>query len=167
MLIIPWIFAVFGASLLNENAGAATKSVEVRGMVFAWQIEDDKLIGWLTAPVNGWLAVGFNTTMGLANTNLLMFSIENGVPEASDRYILKAGDHRPVALLGGRSAITLLKGQEYATHSTVHFEMNLAVADPWHHSLKKGQVIHLLLAYSEADDFQHHSIMRAHLEIEL
>ncbi|MFK7849256.1 MAG: DOMON domain-containing protein, partial [Rhodothermales bacterium] len=143
------------------------KMIEVKGMKFAWGFDEDKLTCKLSAPASGWLAVGFNTEKGLAGTNLVMAAVEKGRPEISDRYILGAGDHRDVVSLGGTPAATLLEGQETATHTSVHFEINLAASDQWHHVLEEGSTIHLLLAYSQEDDFQHHSVMREHLEITL
>lgn len=165
--MILLILLMVGMSASIESEDTLFKLIEVNGMKFEWRFDEGKLVCKLTAPANGWLAVGFNTKKGLANTNLVMAAVVNGQTTISDRYILGAGDHREVVALGGTSAVTLLKGDEAGAHTSVHFEMNLVSLDDWHHVLEEGSSIHLLMAYSLEDDFQHHSIMREHLEITL
>jgi hypothetical protein len=137
------------------------------GMSVSWHIEGGKMHLKLMAPTDGWIAIGFNTNEELAGTNLIMAVVGTDKTTLSDRYIIAAGDHRPVEDLGGKSVVQLASSQEDESGTTVHFSIPLSSSDKFHHTLTVGKTYYLLMAFSQEDDFMHHSIMRTTVKIKL
>ena len=159
---------VCGAALEAHTpmADNPEQTVSANGMTLSWAFEKDRLICHVSAPTHGWVAVGFNPREGLAGTNLIMATVRQGKVDIADRYVLKPGDHRSVTSLGGQSKVIALQGREGAGVTDITFELTIT-EDAWHHTLKEGSTVHLLLAYSQADDFDHHSSMRTHRQVKL
>ncbi len=159
------------AALLLQQCAAQTnpnmKKIAQNGMTVDWEIDQERLLLTIQAPTSGWVAVGFNTRDGLTGTNLIMTAVEGAETNISDRYIVAPGDHRSVADLGGKSAVTLIAGVENATGTTVRFALSLKAADRFHLDLAEGKTLHLLMAFSREDDFAHHSMMRTSVQITL
>lgn len=141
------------------------KSVTVNGMTFQWRFDREQLNCIATAPTTGWVAVGFNTNDKLKGTNLIMGAIEQDFINIDDRFIVEPGNHKSITELGGSEALTQKGGEEKDGISTIWFSIPLSVNDRFHHDLTEGKEYHLLLAYSQEDDFQHHSIMRTSVKV--
>lgn len=148
--------------------GNNTHQITKRGMSFAWTFSGSLINIRLRAPTQGWLAVGFNSKNQLANTNLIMGAIyPSGELVVQERAILRAGTHRAKVELGLVDRLTQISGCPDGRGTAVSFSMSTAVSDKYSYSLVRGQKIHLLLAYSQAPEFDHHSRMRTHLLLKL
>lgn len=143
------------------------KEIIVNGMIFQWQFDEHFVHVKLSAPTTGWIAIGFNTQNELQGTNLVMGAIEHDFVNIEDRFILKPGLHKSILELGGSDALIHRGGVEQNGISTIWFSMPLSVNDKFHHDLLDGKVYWVLLAYSQENDFQHHSIMRTSIKIKL
>lgn len=121
----------------------------------------------MSAPTAGWLAVGFNTRNELAGTNLIMGAVEEEFYRVDDRYILKPGDHRPMTSVGAQDQILHRHGLEEGGCTTITFSIPLYSSDNYHLNLKEGRPYFVLMAYSLEDDFEHHSVMRTQIKINL
>jgi hypothetical protein len=119
----------------------------------------------LRAPTAGWVAIGFNSRPGLTGTNLIMAAVlPDGRVELSDRFIFGPGDHRAIGPpKAGSGSLKLISGREEARaagiYTEIRFRVALRPADRYHHDLTRRE-LYLLMAYSQADDFGHHSMMR-------
>jgi hypothetical protein len=137
------------------------------GMEIRWKFLPNKQLEIrLSAPTNGWLAIGFNTKSGLKGTNLIMATIKNAEVEIEDHYIIAAGDHQKVEDLGGKNHLLEFSGTESLTETKIIFTLDTQ-ADDHHHHLKAGHEYFILLAYSRSDDFDHHSTMRTEVKLKL
>jgi DOMON domain len=143
------------------------KATTVNGMTFQWRFEKDYLQCRATAPTNGWVALGFNTKDELNGTNLIMGAVVQDYVTIDDRFIVKPGDHRSITDLGGSEALVNRSGKEVNGTTTVSFSIPLSVNDKFHHNLHEGKEYYVLMAYSQEDDFQHHSIMRTTIKLKL
>lgn len=141
--------------------------ISKNGMTVTWHLEGERLHLTMKAPTQGWIAVGFNTVDELTGTNLIMGCVTNGEVTLSDRHILSPGHHQSIEKLGGTSAVQLISGQETDNETQIRFSLPLQVNDPWHLELKPGNQYHLLLAFSQEDDFLHHSMMRCAVKFSL
>ena len=143
------------------------KKITKGDMTVAWKIENEHLYITMNAPTKGWVAIGLNTMEQLQGTNLIMAAIKEGMINLSDRYILAPGDHKSISDLGGTNATVLISGVENDAGTQVEFMLPLKASDKFHVELQPGRHYFLLLAYSQEDDFSHHSMMRTTVEIEL
>jgi DOMON domain len=143
------------------------KSTTVQGMTFQWRFDKDHLQCKATAPTNGWVAIGFNTNDELSGTNLIMGAVTQAVITMDDRFIIKQGDHKSIIELGGSDALTHRYGKEENNTTSISFSIPLSVNDKFHHNLVEGKEYYVLMAFSQEDDFQHHSMMRTTIKIKL
>ena len=151
----------------NIPGRASFKSVSVKGMEFEWNMEDTLLHCKVVAPTKGWVAVGFHEKDQLAGTNLIMGAVEEDFYKMDDRYIIKPGLHKNVLELGVHEALLNKNVTEKGNSTTMQFSILLEANDSYHHHLIAGKTYYILLAYSLEDDFQHHSIMRTSVKINL
>ncbi|MFN7119251.1 MAG: DOMON domain-containing protein [Saprospiraceae bacterium] len=154
-------------SMLANFSQNYTKEVNKNGMAVQWEIVKDSLHVIVFAPTQGWVAIGFNEQDELTGTHLIMGSVKNGEVHIEDRYIRKPGDHVSVRALGGVDAVAHQKGEENENGTRIAFHLPLKVQDSYHWLLAPGKPYYLLLAYSESDDFYHHSRMRTSVKIQL
>jgi len=141
------------------------KEVSKNGMLIKWNIKSSEVIFKIFAPTNGWLAIGINTKEGLKGTNLIMGHVKNSKAYVEDQYIIEAGNHKRITSLGGQSMIKSYSGKENTTGTNLSISIPKDYKDKYHHSLKRGNEYYLLMAYSQEDDFGHHSIMRTSIKI--
>lgn len=139
-------------------AALPTTSVEAIGMRLSWTVHQDSVELRLASPGNGWLAVGFNHEAQLAGARLIMARVRADVVEAEE-HLADPPDHARVE--GAR--VVVLGGRQHAAGSEVQLRIPLAGRVP----LKPGARLHVILAFSDSDDFQHHSRARTHVTITL
>lgn len=121
-----------------------------------------ELLCTLSAPTEGWIAVGFNRPDGdLKGARLIMTRMEGGRVVAE---VHRADPPRHVrrAPPGGSDRVRVLGGDRTPSVTTVRIAVpweGEAIDDP---TLVPGQPILVILAWSIASDFQHHSRLREH-----
>ena len=113
------------------------------------------------------MAIGFNTKDELSGTNLIMGAVEQDYVTIDDRFIVKPGDHKSIIELGGSEALVQRTGAEENGKTSISFSIPLSVNDKFHHNLVEGKDYYVLMAFSQEDDFQHHSIMRTTIKLKL
>ena len=145
-------------------------SITVEAMTLSWQFEFDQLRILLAAPTAGWLAVGFNTRPGLAQTWLIMGAVlPNHRVMIEEHAILRPGEHQPKTRLGLAERLHSRAGYQHQdiTQLTFMLPVKAAEDDLYSYDLIAGQSYHLLLAYSRETDFNHHSVMRTAFTLQL
>ena len=139
-------------------AALPMRTVESGGVKVSWTVHEEKLELRLSSPGGGWLAVGFNDRPQLDGSRLIMARVR-GADVQAEEHEADPPDHArvpgaPVSVLGGRQT---------AAGTEVHLEIPLA----GRLTLERGRKIHLILAYSDSDDFQHHSRVRTQVTVTL
>jgi DOMON domain len=163
---------LFMALLISESFSIHAqqkdfKSITLGGMTFHWRFYKDHLQCQASAPTKGWVAIGFNTKNELSGTNLIMGAVEQDYVTIDDRFIVKPGDHKSIIELGGSEALVQRTGAEENGKTSISFSVPLSVNDKFHYNLIEGKEYYVLLAFSQEDDFQHHSMMRTTIKIKL
>jgi hypothetical protein len=163
---------LFMALLISESFSIQAqqkgfKTTTVNGMTFQWRFDKDHLQCRATAPTKGWVAIGFHTKDELRGTNLIMGAVEQGYVTIDDRFIVKPGDHQSIIELGGSEAVVQRTGKEENGTTSISFSIPVSVNDKFHHNLVEGKEYYVLMAFSQEDDFQHHSIMRTTIKLKL
>lgn len=145
----------------------SNRSVEFRGMTVSWEFQGDHLLVRAQSPSKGWVAVGFNESAGLTGTHLVMASVEQGKSKIEGQSILAPGEHPSMVSLGETQAVKLLSAVENDSGTQIEFSIPCDPVNSYHKTLRSGQKIYLLVAYSMEDDFAHHSIARTTFSIQL
>jgi hypothetical protein len=141
------------------------RSISVNGMTVQWQHDHDTVRFEAFAPMQGWVALGFNLRDEIVGSNLIMGAVENGIVKVEDHYVLRHGEHRPVDSLGGTTAVKEAQGSEDRGGTIIRFTIPQKAIDQFHFDLSSGTPLYLILAYSLEDDFDHHSAMRVHQKV--
>ena len=141
-----------------------TNTIEQNGMTFTWEVEGNGIIATVTGPLQGWLAVGFSNKSGIVGSNLLMMQVTEDGLYGEDQLVTGVGIHPTIESLGGQSGLQVVEGEESEEGTTIRFRM-VFYEDPFHHQLIPGDTCFLTLAYSVADEFDHHSRMRTETQI--
>ncbi|MEM7658075.1 MAG: DOMON domain-containing protein [Bacteroidota bacterium] len=136
------------------------KTITQNGMTVQWEFQEDRLLIELNAPTQGWVAIGFNETNQLAETYLIMASVEGNEGRVLEHWVLAPGDYRPVNMLGGPEVVEFIRGEEQESGTTICFSIPVEAQDSFRKDLRPDAPFYLLLAYSRKDDFAHHSLMR-------
>jgi hypothetical protein len=136
------------------------KSLVTEGFELEWERQGDQVRFSLTAPTTGWVAVGFTETGDLMDSNLIQGRVKDGKVFIQDQFITGLGEHPPVESLAVPSRISDLEGQEENGKTTIVFSIEKEKMDKLHYNLSEGKEIHVWLAYSVSDDFDHHSRKR-------
>ncbi len=143
------------------------KSVEKNGMSFSWEINGEYLECKVSSPGQGWLAIGFSEENKIMGSNLIMDAAEHGYFKMSDRYVVSFGQHVSMLSLGANEALMNRGVVEKTNGTTMSFEIKRKNTYKYHLILEEGKELYIWLAYSENDDFMHHSTMRTSLKIKL
>lgn len=160
-LLAGLVALVFDPSEQQQNM------IEKNGMKVRWSFLNDRIYFDVSAPTSGWVAIGFNEKPGLEGTYLLMGHVTNGVAEVKEHFVVAPGDYRPMEAFGAPSVVTIGWGVEETGSTSLQFSIPIKANDAFRKQMSPASSLHLLLAYSASDDFQHHSIMRTQTKIQL
>ncbi|MFK8032602.1 MAG: hypothetical protein AB8B94_00540 [Hyphomicrobiales bacterium] len=166
--------AAFGLGTLSDGLPTMASNamqVEDAGTRFQWYHKDGQLIGKLSAPTDGWIAVGFNDAPTLRNTRFVI-AVTAGSSVRAEEHIALVPDHRQVTELGFASALMMVSGsyengRSHLSFSLLHQIQNQMGTGQPALSLSPGSKVHLMLAWSRAPEFNHHSAWRKHFNITL
>lgn len=162
---------IFGISFLALSAQTEqrqkTKMLSKNGMRVKWHYENHKIFFEMKAPTNGWVTIGFNTSENLTGAYLLMGRIINKKAEIVEHYTSSPGNYSPIASLGGEIKVSEVEGQQKNGETFLQFSLPVLAKDTYRKNLSQGKEYVMILAYSQEDDFQHHSIMRTSIQVEL
>ncbi|MET1416269.1 hypothetical protein ABVF61_28625 [Roseibium sp. HPY-6] len=115
----------------------------------------------MTAPTQGWLAIGFNASPGLKDAYFVMMRVENEQFQSSER-ISSGFDHAGVGELGLPAVLIAGSGSADAGKTSVSIQLPPHLPGPANVRLTEGHETHVMLAWSQSKDFAHHSAWRRH-----
>ena len=159
------VLALSGLALFGVPLDASP--VESGGMRVSWSHQNDEIVFALSAPTEGWVAIGFNTVNDIVGAELVMVRVTDAVAYAEHRYVVAPGDHRPVSSFGRSSAVRAVGGAVSGRRVDVDLRLATDLTPDSGVSLVPGQRLYLIMAYSVSPDFDHHSRMRRHVRVEL
>jgi len=135
---------------------------------FEWKIVDDHTLEVvLSAPTTGWVAVGFDPSSRMRDSNFILCAVVDSAPTARDDFGDSGTSHRADASLGGNDDVTIVSGIESDGATTVTFTVPLDSGDAFDRQLIAGNDYTVLLAYSNTDDFAAKHTIRTSVGITL
>ncbi len=164
------LYPLYFISFLNSDImcqSSNTNCVTKNEMLVRWSYQGELIQFELSAPTKGWLAIGFNEKPTLSGAYLLMGRITKSGAELTEHYTISHGNYQSIESLGGEASVYEVSGKEVLGKSTVKFSIPINQQDLFRKDLSKGSTYQLIMAFSQADDFQHHSIMRTSIEVVL
>lgn len=159
---------LIGAPISRAATGPAmpARSVTQDDVTFSWRHDNTSLIGTLSAPTKGWIAVGFNEKPELKNTRFIM-AATSLAPIRAEEHIARVPDHTSVTELGLKPALKLAQGSYADGRSHLEFQISQKITGRPALSLAPGSRVHVMLAWSQAVAFDHHSAWRKHFPLTL
>ena len=127
-----------------------------------WTSDNETLFMGMKGKTTGWIAVGFNPTVGMGDADIVLGGTKgvNGETYIYDMYSIGTyGPHPPDTQLGGNFSL-----DEYGAHvenafTTVEFSRKLDTGDKYDSILAKGESAKVLwsLSYSDAIELKHNA----------
>lgn len=155
------------SQIITETISGSISVVEKNDMMVTWWHEDDRIFFEMRAPTDGWVAIGFNSTENVEGAYLLMGSVQYDVTEVVEHYTISPGNYKPITELGAEAQLDDVFGTQTDSLTTIEFSVPVTAFSDYQKDLSVGNTYVMILAYSQEDDFQHHSIMRTSVDVEL
>lgn len=150
-----------------STQGQEPKKILKDGMTVSWYFDDTNIHFKMSAPTTGWVTVGFNETTEIKNAYLLMGHVTDGKANVVEHFTQSPGNYTPIENLGSPLQVRNVSGQENKGNTTINFTLPIDRPTAYQKELVQGKQYQMILAYSLEDDFQHHSIMRTSVDIQL
>jgi hypothetical protein len=95
----------------------------------------------------------------MAGTYLIMGNVINGKASVVEHYTISAGNYKKFSDLGANNSVKDVQGSENKQHTKLQFSLPIKSSNKYSKDLSHEKEYIFLLAFSQEDDFQHHSIM--------
>ncbi|WP_248724155.1 DOMON domain-containing protein [Seonamhaeicola sp. ML3] len=146
----------------NEN-----KSITKNKMTVSWHFKNDRIHFEMAAPTSGWVTIGFNTKTGISGAYLLMGNVVKDKVNLVEYYTKSPGNYDPISKFGVNPQVENIEGKEQFRKTTIRFSLPTTSISKYQKDLSEGMKYYMIMAYSQEDDFQHHSIMRTSVNVKL
>jgi DOMON domain len=121
-------------------------------LAFRWSIAGDRLIGAVSSPDTGWVAVGFGGAGPLMfGADIVLGWVDARGAHVEDHFANTPTSHVADSTIGGRNDILGSAGAQTAAGTTIEFERPLAAHDSTDHAIEAGQT-KVMIAAAESDD---------------
>jgi hypothetical protein len=131
-----------------------SKSVQAIGMTLEWKFDGSDVQFHVTTPSKGWIGVGFDPSTIMRGANFILVYVKDGQAYGTDQYGSQLTNHEPDTALGGQDNVTVVSGTETSSGTEVTFRIPVDSGDQYDKVLSPGTEHTILLAYSDADDFE-------------
>ena len=143
------------------------KQIKKNNMQVSWHYQSNRIFFKMAAPTGGWVTIGFNTSAGTTGAYLLMGHVVKGKVEVVEHYTKSPGNYKPITKFGATAHVKDVQGEQNGEHTIIEFSLPVIANSKYQRDLTEGLEYIMLIAYSQEDDFQHHSIMRTSTGIKL
>jgi hypothetical protein len=167
------VFVLLGFALLplsateGEILANSFRKVEVKDIVFQWNIDGENIDIILSAPTTGWIAVGFDPGRMMKDANIIIGYVENNEVFIRDDFGAGYTKHKADTDLGGTDDITIKGGSEINGKTTLEFSIPLHSLDSNDRILEQGEEYKLIFAYGKKDDFTSYHKFRTSIKVTL
>ncbi len=144
---------------------AKMNTITKNGMTVSWELKEGRMHFEMSAPTDGWVAIGFNDSEKTTGNYLIMGNVINGRVTIEEHYTISSGNYKSFAQLNTDAAVFDIKGSEASKTTKLKFSLPQSSTNKYAKDLKIRLEYVLLIAFSQEDDFQHHSIMRTSQKI--
>ncbi len=141
--------------------------ISAAGITLQWKISGPLLEVVVSAPTDGWVAVGFDPTSLMKDANIIIGFVRDGAPEIRDDFGSWYNSHDPDESQGGSNDVIIRGGSESGKKTELAFALPLDSGDPNDRTLVEGKTYTVILAYGTVDDFTTRHKKRTRVEITL
>ncbi len=141
--------------------------ITAEGITLQWKISGSFLEVVLSAPTDGWVAVGFDPTSLMKDANIIIGFVKDGTPVVRDDFGSWYTSHDADESQGGSNDVVIRSGSESGKKTEFSFALPLDSGDPLDRTLVEGKTYTVILAYGTVDDFTTRHKKRTSVEITL
>lgn len=169
VLVIASVAAFAGGQ--DENDDSATpmldgyQSATAAGVTVQWMVDETMLNVQVSAPTDGWIAVGFDPTNKMKDANIIIGFVKDGVVMLRDDYGIGQVRHGADVDNGGTDNLSNVEGGETDGATTIRFTIPLDSGDALDKVLVPGQSYKMIAAQGSKDDFGTIHAKRGSVEI--
>jgi hypothetical protein len=173
------ITAIFTLAATVTCAGGSDETMELPvpegyssasdgGITLQWKVEGENLRVRMAAATTGWVAVDFDPSSRMKDSNIIIGYVENGNVFLRDEFGTGGTSHGPDEDLGGRDDIDDAQGTEEDGQTWLSFSIPLDSGDRYDRTLTPGKSYQVILAAGRNDDFgTYHGMKKAVVTIKL
>jgi hypothetical protein len=155
---VVWALLAVGAAAEDEAQGAQEEDlavVAVKDFTFAYAVDGENLVGRVSYPTKGWVAVGFHPKKKMEGANLIVGSSSADGSVVQDHYGEGPTRHRPDTALGGADNLIASSCAEEEGVTTVSFTIPLDSGDEKDGVIERGKETKVIFAAGKKDSFEH------------
>jgi len=156
----------FGA-FAGDSTVTQGKTISAGKFTFTYSSDGANLIASVSAPVAGWIAVGFNPTSVMKQANMIVGYMNGTTGVVVDQYGDGMFSHKPDTALGGKNDIILSSVTRDSGVTTMSFTIPLDSGDKYDSKLIAGEKVKLIFAAGKTDDIAKKHSMKATATIKL
>ncbi len=158
LLSIAVLGGAFGQvidGVVKEGEYARQISADKDNVIIAWTIKDDRVYFGLDFKSKGWISIGFDPTVIMANADMVFGMVpESGPVEAIDAFSTGTfGPHPPDSQLGGKNDILQFAGSRQGDRIHFEFVRLLKSGDRYDKDIPVSGRLKLIWAYGPSMSF--------------
>lgn len=151
-IVVALLILLFGSGCGDDAESSA--HVKIMDFELTCRTEGDSLTVEVFAPVQGWVAVGFEPRSRMDGADLAIGYVDDtGVTWLRDDFGTGATSHDADVSLGGTDDLVLVSGEQTEAGTRIVFTRPLISEDMHDASLEVGKRHTVLLAASDTDGF--------------
>lgn len=155
------------AAAKSTQNEAEVRTETVDDFELQWSIEDGNLTFAVSAPTEGWVAVGFEPERMMMGANIIIGYVADGEAVVSDQTGTATTAHGPDTANGGSDDLLDFGGTESDGRTEIRFTIPLDSGDDTDKPLSPGTEHTIILAYGDRDDLESYHVLRTTARITL
>ena len=152
ILLLVLFIQFISAAEEGRKLSNGFKEVVDADVTFQWKIEGNNLHIVLSAPTEGWVAVGFNPSRVMKDADYKLVYVDGSTVNMEDHFGTALFAHKIDTSLDGSSDFQVIEGKEEMGITTVDFTIPLNSGDQYDKVLAEGDEVKVLLAYGVRDN---------------
>ncbi len=127
-------------------------SFDAEDMNVSWTVDGDKIHVKLSAPTEGWVAIGFDPEDAMQGADIAIGAVKKGKVRIEDHFGNRKRGHSPDDKLGGGNNIMDPQGMEENGVTTISFTRALSAGDKYDKTIETGKLYRIMVAYGSGRD---------------
>lgn len=151
-ILIGFLSLIFLSVPFVAGAGEYEHSLTAENMTVQWRVDQTMIHLKLTAPTEGWVAIGFDPEDAMRGADIIMGAVKNGKVKIVDHYADKKRGHTPDDKLGGKEDVINPQGSEVDGTTSIWFSLPLGSDEKWDKTIDVNRMYPIMLAYGAGPD---------------
>ncbi|TFG62846.1 MAG: hypothetical protein E4H36_07035 [Spirochaetales bacterium] len=158
---------LFSMSLSADVWDTGFKTQSSSGIDLSWKTDKDFIYVKVSAPTEGWIAVGFGATSAMKDANIIMGYVSGKDTVLEDQFGTGLFTHKKDTDLGGSDSIVEKSGTVKNKVTELRFKLKLDSGDKFDVPLVPGKPVNVILSYRNDTNMTNKHSVRTKLQITL